>query len=1135
MWYDILTGIRSACAQEEFVCQEIFGMTKIAFGILILLLALSESLMLAPAEEVPSTENPEAGSADGALIVKKISFEGVKNTPEDFFAIYIQTKVGEEISPDRLSKDIKNLYKNTGFFSDFGDAGESPIKVEVETAEGGGLEVTYKLIESPKIESVKIIGNEKLKTGKIQDAITLKPSEIYSDQRRWESARAILKVYKEKGYHLASIKTDTNVDQDTNTIEVTFEISEGERIKIREINFIGNDRISAKTLSKKIKTRVDKNFDESLLDQDLTLLRHYYQDQGYAIKIQEINFVGNRNISTKTLSKKIKTRVGKYFDENLLDEDMILLRHYYQDQGFAQIEVEGHEHRLTADSTGLTIDIPVDEGPEYIIGAYDIKIHHSEKPAFSEDKIRDMLDPIEGEIFDRGAFQESIEKIQKAYQDKGYLLAGTSPTPHFNETTGVVDIVLNINEGDVIIIEKVEIDGLEKTKKDVIQRELDRLNLKTGEFLDVKSLRKARQKFFQMGPFIRNVDFKPTPNALGENSRDLKVDITEQIEVEGYEYRLTADNTGLIIDISVDEGPEYIIGAYDIRILHSKKPAFSEDKIRDMLNPVEGEIFDRGTFQESIEKVQKAYQGKGFLLAEMSPTPDFDETTGVVDIALNVNEGDVIIIENVEIDGLEKTKENVIQRELDEANLKTGEFLDVKSLRKARQKLFQMGPFIRNIDIKPTPNASGENSRDLKVDITETPSTGMFSLGGGYGTEGGIYGVAEVGENNLFGRAYRVHLKGELGTSDRHTAELRFNTPWIFGSPTRLNASLYNTRRLHRFDSQYYQDRGLDQSIFTRKGGAVTVGRSVAQDIDVSIRFKNEYTHDNRGNPLFNIGLGNRASLNGLNDRIFPDELSAAFENNGDPLSDDATISVETQSHEWLIEDFGDDANAKRQYVIQPDGETSNLNVYRFGQHPYNRSVRSLTFFLSRDTRDYLTSIYEPVSGSLNTVSYEYAGGFLKADSKFQRYTLDSSWFTNTWSNHVIAAHARGGYLESRASDDWFLHYERFRLGGIDTIRGYNENQIGPARENGYGGNKVLFANFEYRIPLGSQLTGVAFFDVGQVWDELEPNVFENINLKKGAGVGIRFNLFGMLARLEWGYGFDRQRGQFHWTIGPGF
>ena len=869
-------------------------MSRIASGVLILLLALANSLMLVRAEEPTNSENPAADTVDGALVVKKISFEGAKNTPEDFFEIHLQTRVGEEISPDRLSKDIKDLYKNTGFFSDFGDAGESPIRVEVQPAEGGGLEVIYKLIESPKIESVKIIGNEKLKTGKIQDAITLKPSEIYSDQRRWESARAILKVYKEKGYHLASIKTDTNVDQDTNTIEVTFEISEGERIKI-----------------------------------------------------QEINFVGNRNISTKTLSKKIKTRVGKYFDENLLDEDMILLRHYYQDQGFAQIEVEGHEHRLTADSTGLTIDIPVDEGPEYIIGAYDIKIHHSEKPAFSEDKIRDMLDPIEGEIFDRGAFQESIEKIQKAYQDKGYLLAGTSPTPHFNETTGVVDIVLNINEGDVIIIEKVEIDGLEKTKKDVIQRELDRLNLKTGEFLDVKSLRKARQKFFQMGPFIRNVDFKPTPNALGENSRD------------------------------------------------------------------------------------------------------------------------------------------------------------------------------------------------LKVDITETPKTGMFSLGGGYGTEGGVFGVAEVGENNLFGRAYRVHLKGELGTRDRHTAELRFNTPWILGTPTRLNVSLYNTRRLRRYS---YVRLGFDKSVYTRKGGSVTVGRSIAQDIDVSVRFRNEFT--NSFNPdvnPFELDLSHRPSLD---TEVVSNELRTVFETKENALSENASSSIRIPGREWLIEDLPSDddeesAQTARKFIVRYEEEAQNLDVYDYGEHPFDRTVRSVTFFLSRDTRDYLTSIYDPVSGSLNTLSYEHAGGLLRAESEFQRYTLDSSWFLTTWRNHVFAAHARTGYLKSRTSDDYFLRYERFLLGGIDTVRGYEDYEILPTSGKYYGGNKVFYANLEYRIPLGAQLTGAAFFDIGQVWDEEEPNIFKDINLKKGAGVGIRFNLFGMLARIEWGYGFDRPEGRkggkFHFTIGPGF
>ena len=876
-------------------------MSRIAFSTLILLFALVNSLTLARAEETTNTETPAADTVDQALIVKKITFEGIKNTPEDFFEIHIQTKVGEEISPDRLSEDIKNLYKNTGFFSDFSDTGESPIKVEVESAEGGGLEIIYKLIESPKIESVKIIGNEKLKTGKIKEAITLKPSEIYSDQRRWESERAILKVYKEKGYYLATIESDTNIDRDTDTIEVTFEISEGERIKI-----------------------------------------------------QEINFVGNSDIPANTLGKKIKTRVGKNFDEHLLNEDMILLRHYYQDQGYAQIEVEGHEHRLTDDNTGLIIDIAVDEGPEYIIGSYDIKILHAKKPAFSEKKIRDMLDPVEGEIFDRGVFQESIEKIQKAYHDKGYLLSELSPVPHFNETAGIVDIALNINEGDVIIIEKVEIDGLEKTKENVIQRELDRVNLKTGEFLDVKSLRKARQKLFQMGPFIRNVDFIPTPNG------------------------------------------------------------------------------------------------------------------------------------------------------------------------------------------------SGENSRDLKVEIAETSRTGMFSLGGGYGTEGGIFGVAEIGENNLFGRAYRVHLKGELGTRDRHTAELRFNTPWIFGTPTRLNLSLYNTRRLRRYyHSIIYRDRGLDRSIYSRKGGAVTVGRSIAQDIEVSVRFRNEYTHSfNPDVNTFSLDLSHRASLD---EGVVSNELKAAFkeETEENALSENASSSIRIPGREWLIEDLpGDDdtesAQTAKKFIVRHEEEAPEFfNVYDFGEHPYDRSVRSVTFFLSRDTRDYLTSIYDPVSGSLNTLSYEHAGGFLRADSDFQRYTFDTSWFLRTWRNHVFAAHARAGYLNSRIRDDYFLRYERFLLGGIDTVRGYDDYTIWPSSGNYFGGNKVFFANFEYRIPLGSQLSGSAFFDIGQVWDELEPNIFKDINLRKGAGVGIRFNLLGMLARAEWGYGFDRpggeKGGKLHFTIGPGF
>ena len=132
----------------------------------------------------------------------------------------------------------------------------------------------------------------------------------------------------------------------------------------------------------------------------------------------------------------------------------------------------------------------------------------------------------------------------------------------------------------------------------------------------------------------------------------------------------------------------------------------------------------------------------------------------------------------------------------------------------------------------------------------------------------------------------------------------------------------------------------------------------------------------------------------------------------------------------------------------------------------------------------------------------------------------------------------------SRSSDNRELYYERFYLGGVDTVRGYEDYEIYPdpdenEKYNPFGGNKVFFANFEYRIPVSPQLTTALFFDVGQVWDESVMNPFNQINLKRGAGVEARLQMLGMLARFGWGYAFDRQtrppQGRFYFTIGPGF
>ena len=769
-------------------------------------------------ENTPDTTKPVV---DPMFLVKKISFEGVKTVSEDLLRTLIQTQIGDEVSPELLTQDLKSLFKDTGFFAD--------VQINTQPFEGGGLEIIYKVVESPKISAINFIGNDNLGTGKLKNEITLRPDEIFSDRRHWESERALKNLYHEKGYYLVGIQThldnSSSKDKDdveVNTVQVTFEINEGPRVRIEEINFIGNELLPANTLRKKLKTRTGKPFDQILFE----------------------------------------------------EEDLSLnLRNYYQDRGFSQVKVRGYEKRFTEDKTGMILDITVDEGPEFIIGTYTLEVQAGAKHLFSEKKIRNMLDPAEGEIFNRGNFDESISKLQQAYLDKGYLLSEIIPTPFFNEADGVVDITLKINEGDIIIIGKVVITGLEKTNEHVVKRELDFLGIESDELLDMKSLRKARQRLFQMGSFIRAVDFVPS---------------------------------------------------------------------------------------------------------------DTDE----------------------------------------------------------------------------------ENRKDLRVNIAETPRTGMLSLGGGYGSEGGIFGTAEVGQNNLLGRAYRIHLKGELGTRDHHTAELSFGTPWVFGTPTRLNARIYDNRRFRRHytvgslynrtSSSYLYDR----YVWGRRGASVTLGRPIAYDIDLSVRLRNEHV----------------------------------------------------EAH-------------------NPDAEL------------INRSTRSILFAVGRDTRDYRTSLYDPTGGASHTLSYEYSGGILGADNEFQKYSADTSWFYSGWWNHVIAVHARAGYMVSKSTDSYFLFYERFFLGGVDTVRGYEDYEIYPDPVddafNPYGGDKVFFANLEYRIPVSQQLTAALFFDIGQVWDENVTNPFSQINMKRGLGVEARLNMFGMLARLGWGYGLDRisgePAGRFHFTVGPGF
>jgi outer membrane protein insertion porin family len=208
-------------------------------------------------------------------------------------------------------------------------------------------------------------------------------------------------------------------------------------------------------------------------------------------------------------------------------------------------------------------------------------------------------------------------------------------------------------------------------------------------------------------------------------------------------------------------------------------------------------------------------------------------------------------------------------------------------------------------------------------------------------------------------------------------------------------------------------------------------------------------------------------------------------------------------------------SNASK-YVIEQKGQTTT-------------SMMSAT--LARDTTD---DYIFPSKGSKNTITVDYAGGFLQGDSSFTRYGASSSWFFPLPLETVFGVRGRIGYLEGREGKKVPV-YERFYLGGMHSLRGLRS--VGPKDpETGdvIGGLTMLNFNGEFIFNLikNAGMKGVIFYDTGNAWE----SGYHLNDMRRTAGLGIRwYSPIGPL-RLEWGYVLDRKddepASRWEFTIG---
>ncbi|WP_320008841.1 outer membrane protein assembly factor BamA [Maridesulfovibrio sp.] len=192
-----------------------------------------------------------------------------------------------------------------------------------------------------------------------------------------------------------------------------------------------------------------------------------------------------------------------------------------------------------------------------------------------------------------------------------------------------------------------------------------------------------------------------------------------------------------------------------------------------------------------------------------------------------------------------------------------------------------------------------------------------------------------------------------------------------------------------------------------------------------------------------------------------------------------------------------------------------------------------VTAGLKRDTTN---KAFNPSTGTLNNLVVEMGGGILMGDDSFVKYTYDSNYFTPVFWDLIFHWKGSIGFIHDNFGDGEIPVFERFYLGGINNVRGYDSREISPrdsTSDDRIGGNKMLYMNFELLFPINEELglVGLGFFDIGNSWNDGQDFFYDTkqadgkelfLGMYKSIGAGLRwFSPMGPI-RIEYGYGLDK-------------
>ncbi|RPI37670.1 MAG: outer membrane protein assembly factor BamA [Nitrospiraceae bacterium] len=397
-------------------------------------------------------------------IVNSIEITGLKRIEEGAVKAKLSQKIGEPISQEKTSEDIKTIFK-MGYFDD--------VKAEIEPFEGG-VKLFYIIKEKPSIVRVEFQGNKELDDAKLKEKLTITPGSIADTVLIHDNTTIIGKLYEEEGYWLANIVPIVKKISD-DEVSLTYQIDEGTKVKIRDILFDGNKNIPSKKIKKVMETK------EWWLLSFVTSSGYYKKDQ--------------------------------------LTNDVEKIKNLYFDNGYIKAIIAEPEITVDTQKKGMSIKIAISEGDQYRLSS----ITFAGNKAFDNETIQKRIKLAPDVVFRKSLLERDMSSISELYSENGYALVSVIPDLVPDDTNKTVAVALNIGEGDKYRIGRIEISGNTKTRDKVIRREI---RLAEGDTFDSSKLKRSYERINNLG-FFDTVEMNPKPK-YEEKAIDLDVKVKER-------------------------------------------------------------------------------------------------------------------------------------------------------------------------------------------------------------------------------------------------------------------------------------------------------------------------------------------------------------------------------------------------------------------------------------------------------------------------------------------------------------------------------------------------------------------------------------------------------------------------------